>query len=50
MTFLEVFNYGCPKIILTVKDMEDFKNLGDENISETLNKHRERLLSEFNNI
>lgn len=50
-TFGEVFNFGCPKLMVAIKDQEHFKNFGfDKNLNEITNQQKELLLAEFQKI
>ncbi len=50
-TFNESFSYGCPKLIVPIKDVEHFKNFGfDINPSEAVIQQREQLSHEFAKI
>jgi len=50
-TFNESFSYGCPKLIVPIRDVEHFKNFGfDINVMESVNQQREALAQEFAKI
>lgn len=47
-SFNEIFGYGCPKFIVPIRNMGDFKNMEfDKNIAEPLNLQKEALFEKF---
>lgn len=49
--FSDAFGYGCPKFIVPIKNMQDFKSMGfEKNIVEPINIQKEILIERFKKI
>jgi len=49
-TFIDLFNFGCPKLIAPIQNLEEFKNISSRNVGDLMNNARDTLLKDFKSI
>lgn len=47
VTFLDLFNIGCPKLIAPIENLEDFKLINTRHATDLVNASREHIIREF---